>query len=161
MKEGDYVIMAWRAPCGSCRFCAVGNLISVPHQLNAQPRMKTLDGKMLTPILGIGTFCTHTVVHSQQCIPIVGRFAARADEPDRVWGDDRRRRGALFGQGAARTIGRGHRLRRRWRLRDHGGEARRRDDDHRGRSRSSKARMGEGVRRNAHRQSATMATRLR
>ncbi len=70
VKEGDYVIMAWRAPCGSCRFCAVGKPHLCSASLNAQPRMKTLDGKVLTPILGIGTFCTHTVVHSKQCIPI-------------------------------------------------------------------------------------------
>ncbi len=28
-----------------------------------------MDGQTLTPILGIGTFCTHTLVHSKQCIP--------------------------------------------------------------------------------------------
>ncbi|MEZ4625682.1 MAG: alcohol dehydrogenase catalytic domain-containing protein [Thermomicrobiales bacterium] len=38
--------------------------------LNAQPRVRTLDGITLTPILGIGAFCTHTVVHSRQCIPV-------------------------------------------------------------------------------------------
>ena len=32
--------------------------------------MRTLDGITLTPILGIGAFCTHTVVHSRQCIPV-------------------------------------------------------------------------------------------
>ena len=31
--------------------------------------MRTMDGITLTPILGIGTFCTHTLVHSKQCIP--------------------------------------------------------------------------------------------
>ncbi len=31
--------------------------------------MRTMDGVTLTPILGIGTFCTHTLVHSKQCIP--------------------------------------------------------------------------------------------
>jgi S-(hydroxymethyl)mycothiol dehydrogenase len=31
--------------------------------------MRTMDGTTLTPILGIGTFCTHTLVHSKQCIP--------------------------------------------------------------------------------------------
>jgi S-(hydroxymethyl)mycothiol dehydrogenase len=70
VKEGDHVILAWRAPCGACRFCLRG----LPHlcaaSLNAQPRMRTHDGITLNPVLGIGTFCTHTVVHSHQAIPI-------------------------------------------------------------------------------------------
>ena len=69
-----------------------------PHlcaaSLNAQPRMKTLDGQKLTPILGIGTFCTHTVVHSRavrsgRCVA-----SARADELDWLRGDDGSRRRA-------------------------------------------------------------------
>lgn len=70
VKEGDYVILAWRAPCGECRFCLRGDLAFCANSLNAQPRMKTQDGIQLTPVLGIGTFCTHTVVHSHQCIPV-------------------------------------------------------------------------------------------
>lgn len=70
VKEGDYVILAWRAPCGDCRFCKVGQPNLCASSLNAQPRMRTLDGITLTPILGIGAFCTHTVVHSRQCIPV-------------------------------------------------------------------------------------------
>jgi len=70
VKEGDYVILAWRAPCGNCRFCLVGKPHLCAASLNAGPKMKTLDGETLTPILGIGTFCTHTLVHSRQCIPV-------------------------------------------------------------------------------------------
>ena len=29
-----------------------------------------MDGTVLTPILGIGTFCTHTLVHARQCIKV-------------------------------------------------------------------------------------------
>jgi len=68
-KEGDYVIMAWRAPCGKCRSCLRG----VPHlcfdSLNAQRRMH-LGDQYPQPALGIGTFCTHTVVAAQQAIPV-------------------------------------------------------------------------------------------
>ena len=67
---GDYVILAWRAPCGRCRFCQRGQLELCASSLNAEPRMKTMAGEQLTPVLGIGTFCTHTVVHSRQCIPV-------------------------------------------------------------------------------------------
>lgn len=70
VKPGDYVILAWRAPCGACRFCLVGQPHLCANSLNAKPRMRTHDGQILTPILGIGTFCTHTVVHSHQCVPI-------------------------------------------------------------------------------------------
>lgn len=70
VREGDYVILAWRAPCGNCRFCKIGQPHLCAASLNAQPRMRTSDGITLTPILGIGTFCTHTVVHSRQCIPV-------------------------------------------------------------------------------------------
>jgi S-(hydroxymethyl)mycothiol dehydrogenase len=38
--------------------------------------MKTLDGQTLTPVLGIGTFCTHTLVHSRQCIPYPAELPA-------------------------------------------------------------------------------------
>ncbi len=69
-REGDYVILAWRAPCGRCRSCLRG----VPHlcfnSLNAQPRMHTRDGITPEPALGIGTFCTHTVVAATQAIPV-------------------------------------------------------------------------------------------
>lgn len=65
---GDHVILAWRAPCGECRFCKTGRPNFCAASLNAQPRMKGLDGKTLNPVLGIGTFCTHTVVHARQAI---------------------------------------------------------------------------------------------
>jgi S-(hydroxymethyl)mycothiol dehydrogenase len=69
VAPGDHVILAWRAPCGQCRFCQVGQPQLCAASLNAEKRMRTMDGITLTPILGIGTFCTHTLVHSKQCIP--------------------------------------------------------------------------------------------
>ena len=70
VKEGDYVILAWRAPCGACRFCLGGRPHLCAASLNATRKMTTHDGIELTPILGIGTFCTHTLVHAKQCIPV-------------------------------------------------------------------------------------------
>lgn len=68
---GDYVVLAWRAPCGYCRFCSIGQLSLCSASLNAQPRMRTKkDDVTLSPALGIGTFCTHTVVAARQAIPV-------------------------------------------------------------------------------------------
>ncbi len=68
---GDYVILAWRAPCGHCRFCQLGQPNLCSASLNAKPRMTTKsDGQVLSPALGIGTFCTHTVVAAKQAVPV-------------------------------------------------------------------------------------------
>ncbi|MBA3469958.1 MAG: Zn-dependent alcohol dehydrogenase [Herpetosiphonaceae bacterium] len=68
-QVGDHVILAWRAPCGSCRFCLAGKPNFCSASLNAEKRMRILDGEVLNPVLGIGTFCTHTLVHAGQAIP--------------------------------------------------------------------------------------------
>jgi S-(hydroxymethyl)mycothiol dehydrogenase len=67
-QVGDHVILAWRAPCGNCRFCKAGKLNFCAASLNAEKRMRTLDGQTLNPVLSIGTFCTHTLVHANQAI---------------------------------------------------------------------------------------------
>lgn len=70
-KVGDYVVLAWRAPCGYCRFCALGQLNLCSASLNAQPRMTAkTDNAQLSPALGIGTFCTHTVVSAKQAVKV-------------------------------------------------------------------------------------------
>ena len=69
--KGDYVVLAWRAPCGHCRFCELGQPQLCAASLNAAPRMSTKkDGLVLNPALGIGTFCTHTVVAARQAVPV-------------------------------------------------------------------------------------------
>jgi len=78
VKAGDHVILAWRAPCGVCRFCKRGQLHFCAASLNAEQRMRTKEGELLTPVLGIGTFCTHTVVHAKQCIPYDADLSAEA-----------------------------------------------------------------------------------
>ena len=69
-RVGEYVILAWRAPCGECRFCKAGQPNLCAASLNAEKRMRTTDGVTLTPVLGIGTFCTHTLVHAKQAVPV-------------------------------------------------------------------------------------------
>jgi S-(hydroxymethyl)mycothiol dehydrogenase len=70
-RVGDYVVLAWRAPCGYCRFCALGQPNLCSASLNAQPRMTaSKDHARLSPALGIGTFCTHTVVAARQAVKV-------------------------------------------------------------------------------------------
>jgi S-(hydroxymethyl)mycothiol dehydrogenase len=70
LRVGETVMLSWRAPCGRCRFCAAGDPIGCAAPLQAAPRMRTDDGKVLGRVLGLGTFCAHTVVHAEQCIPV-------------------------------------------------------------------------------------------
>jgi S-(hydroxymethyl)mycothiol dehydrogenase len=70
VAEGDFVILAWRAPCGNCRFCLAGRPHLCAASLNATQKMTDSNGAVLTPILGIGTFCTHTLVHARQCVKV-------------------------------------------------------------------------------------------
>jgi S-(hydroxymethyl)mycothiol dehydrogenase len=69
-RVGDYVILAWRAPCGTCRFCRRGQLQFCAASLNARPRQRSADGVYPTPILGIGALASHTVVAARQAIPV-------------------------------------------------------------------------------------------
>src|SRR5688572_5952674 len=55
VAPGDYVILNWRAPCGTCRSCRRGRPWYCFSSLNAQQKM-TLDGQDLSPALGIGAF---------------------------------------------------------------------------------------------------------
>ena len=70
VQKGDHVILAWRAPCGACRFCLGGQPNFCCASLNAEKRMRDSSGALLNPVLGIGTFCTHTLVHAGQCVPV-------------------------------------------------------------------------------------------
>ncbi|MEZ4864643.1 MAG: Zn-dependent alcohol dehydrogenase [Caldilineaceae bacterium] len=67
-QVGDHVILAWRAPCGKCRFCQAGRPNFCAASLNAEKRMRTQDGHLLNQVLGIGTFCTHTLIHADQAV---------------------------------------------------------------------------------------------
>jgi S-(hydroxymethyl)mycothiol dehydrogenase len=69
VAPGDYVVLAWRAPCGNCRACRKGQ----PHYCfdsgNATQKM-TLDGVELSPALGIGAFADKTLVAASQCVKV-------------------------------------------------------------------------------------------
>src|SRR5437764_2501316 len=49
-QVGDYVILAWRAPCGICRFCRIGQPHLCAASLNGQPRQHTPDRRLPPPV---------------------------------------------------------------------------------------------------------------
>src|SRR5262249_17885696 len=67
---GEVVPLAWRAPCGLCRFCVRGDTQLCVKPKVAQPRIKTSDGAVLARVLALGAFATHTVVAAGQAIPM-------------------------------------------------------------------------------------------
>jgi S-(hydroxymethyl)mycothiol dehydrogenase len=70
VAAGDYVVIAWRAPCGTCRSCARGRPWYCFGSLNASQPMTLSDGTVLSPALGIGAFAELTLVAAGQCVPI-------------------------------------------------------------------------------------------
>jgi S-(hydroxymethyl)mycothiol dehydrogenase len=66
---GDRVVIAWRAPCGTCRSCLKGKPWYCFASLNAEQPM-LLDGTPLSPALGIGAFAEKTLVAAGQCVPV-------------------------------------------------------------------------------------------
>ncbi len=69
VAPGDAVVLAWRAPCGTCRSCLKGKPWYCFASLNAKQKM-TLDGVVLSPALGIGAFAEQTLVAAGQCVPV-------------------------------------------------------------------------------------------
>ena len=69
VAPGDYVILAWRAPCGTCRSCVRGKPWYCFESKNAAQPM-TLDGQPLSNALGIGAFAEKTLVHAKQCVKV-------------------------------------------------------------------------------------------
>jgi len=71
VRPGDFVILNWRAVCGTCRSCLRGR----PHRcfstFNAtQPMTLASTGEALSPALGIGAFAEKTLVAAGQCTPV-------------------------------------------------------------------------------------------
>jgi S-(hydroxymethyl)mycothiol dehydrogenase len=78
VAPGDYVVIAWRAPCGSCRSCLRGRPWYCFDSRNATQRMTLTDGTPLTPALGIGAFCDKTLVAAGQAVKIDPRARPEA-----------------------------------------------------------------------------------
>ncbi|HEX2050895.1 MAG TPA: S-(hydroxymethyl)mycothiol dehydrogenase [Actinomycetota bacterium] len=67
---GDFVVLAWRAPCGTCRSCLRGRPWYCFASRNAEQPMTLEDGTPLSPALGIGAFAEKTLVASGQAVKV-------------------------------------------------------------------------------------------
>jgi S-(hydroxymethyl)mycothiol dehydrogenase len=70
VAPGDYVVLAWRAPCGTCRSCRRGRPWYCFDSANAAQPMTLADGTALAPALGIGAFVDKTLVAAGQAVKI-------------------------------------------------------------------------------------------
>ncbi|MEU7190323.1 S-(hydroxymethyl)mycothiol dehydrogenase [Streptomyces sp. NPDC045369] len=68
LAPGDYVVLAWRAPCGRCRSCRRGRPWYCFDSRHADRPMTLLDGTPLTAALGIGAFAEKTLVAAGQAV---------------------------------------------------------------------------------------------
>src|SRR3954451_2187722 len=67
---GDFVVLAWRAPCGRCRSCLRGRPWYCFDSANAAQKMTLADGTVLSPALGIGAFAELTLVAAGQAVKV-------------------------------------------------------------------------------------------
>jgi len=67
VAPGDFVILNWRAVCGTCRSCLRGRPQYCFSTFNATQKMMLTDGTVLSPALGIGAFADKTLVAAGQC----------------------------------------------------------------------------------------------
>ncbi len=70
VAPGDYVVLNWRAVCGSCRACAKGEPWYCFNTATAPQKMTLTDGTVLTAALGIGAFAEKTLVAAGQCTKV-------------------------------------------------------------------------------------------
>jgi S-(hydroxymethyl)mycothiol dehydrogenase len=70
VAAGDFVVLNWRAVCGTCRACRRGRPWYCFSTKNAVQKMTLADGTPLTPALGIGAFADRTLVASGQCTKV-------------------------------------------------------------------------------------------
>ena len=70
VAPGDFVIIAWRAPCGTCRSCVRGRPWYCFASKNARQQMTLSDGTALSPALGIGAFAELTLVDAIQAVKV-------------------------------------------------------------------------------------------
>jgi S-(hydroxymethyl)mycothiol dehydrogenase len=70
VKPGDFVVLNWRAVCGTCRSCLRGKPQLCFNTFNATQKMTLPDGTPLSAALGIGAFADKTLVAAGQCTPV-------------------------------------------------------------------------------------------
>jgi S-(hydroxymethyl)mycothiol dehydrogenase len=70
LRPGAFVILNWRAVCGTCRACRKGKPQYCFATFNATQPMTLTDGTPLSPALGIGAFADLTLVAAGQCTEV-------------------------------------------------------------------------------------------
>ena len=70
VAPGDFVVIAWRSPCGACRSCLRGRPWYCFASRNAKQAMTLSDGTPLSPALGIGAFAELTLVDAGQAVKV-------------------------------------------------------------------------------------------
>jgi S-(hydroxymethyl)mycothiol dehydrogenase len=70
VAPGDFVVIAWRAPCGRCRSCLRGRPWYCFDSANATQKMTLTDGTVLSPALGIGAFAELMLVAAGQAVKV-------------------------------------------------------------------------------------------
>lgn len=70
LEAGAFVILNWRAVCGTCRACRKGKPQYCFATFNAKQKMTLKDGSPLSPALGIGAFAELTLVAAGQCTKV-------------------------------------------------------------------------------------------
>ncbi|MDQ3455458.1 MAG: S-(hydroxymethyl)mycothiol dehydrogenase [Actinomycetota bacterium] len=78
LAAGDFVILNWRAVCGTCRACRRGQPWYCFSTHNATQKMTLADGTALSPALGIGAFAQKTLVAAGQCTKVDPRARPEA-----------------------------------------------------------------------------------
>ena len=78
VAPGDFVIIAWRAPCGTCRSCLRGVPWYCFSSRNASQPMTLADGTPLSPALGIGAFAELTLVDAGQAVKVSPKASPEA-----------------------------------------------------------------------------------
>ena len=78
VAPGDFVVLNWRAGCGTCRACRRGQPWYCFTTHNATQPMTRADGTPLSPALGIGAFAERTLVAAGQCTPVDRRAKPEA-----------------------------------------------------------------------------------
>ena len=154
VAPGDFVILNWRAVCGTCRACRRGRPWYCFATFNATQKMTLTDGTPLSPALGIGAFAEQTLVAAGQATKVNPAATAGDGGAARVRCDGRPRRRDVHRRRRSGRQRRGVRLRRRGQRRDRRCPPRRRPPDHRRRHRPAEARRSRGVRRHPHRELA-------
>jgi S-(hydroxymethyl)mycothiol dehydrogenase len=77
LGPGDHVVLAWRAPCGRCRFCARGRPWYCRDSLTAARPTLEDDGTPLSTVLGIGGFAGRALVAAGQAVRVDPAVPAR------------------------------------------------------------------------------------